>query len=353
MQQADQTRTSPCGEKKLGLVCLSRRRNISIAERSSWLFVIPSNMATMTEEQDVFNETVQRSVWVRHYGRLVVLDVQFLDGTRAQRQKVRRVVETKMNGQRFMNVHFNFIDEEEEDKVAGEGGSSGGGGMIAGQVRVAFRPQEHSWSFIGTEALAVPAGEPTMNLSDLSTGNVLHQFAHALGFPHENRHDPALVWRRLCVNSVFAGPPHFWRTPDEMQTEFYDLVNFNQFYNFHSYRPDSLMCAIWPCEFFLQRTPEYTPCNPEPLPTDFTEADKKFFGLYYPVESKEPELLFGMTDTAPVHTNPPLLTVLPSCEATAHKKTQTVIFITLAVVSFFVVLAVAISVAVKSNKALR
>jgi hypothetical protein len=62
------------------------------------------------------------------------------------------------------------------------------------QVRIARAIDGH-WSYLGTDILSIPAGEPTMNLQAFSMSTpdseffrvVRHETGHTLGFPHEHR----------------------------------------------------------------------------------------------------------------------------------------------------------------------
>ncbi|RYG36955.1 MAG: hypothetical protein EON93_04385, partial [Burkholderiales bacterium] len=61
------------------------------------------------------------------------------------------------------------------------------------QVRIAFDPGGASWSFVGTQALGVPDGQPTMTLPGPDRGllgahQILHEFGHTLGLKHEEEH---------------------------------------------------------------------------------------------------------------------------------------------------------------------
>lgn len=245
----------------MSLVCLSWPANISNQERVDRLFLLPGQTA---EAANIFGESVQRRLWVRNYGAPVRLRVQFMNEKEHEKEAetVRRVVREKLDN--IMNVRFEFVSVD-----------------VLAQIRISFFPLHHSWSAIGSDAALVSNDDPTMNLSDLSDGNILHQFAHALGFPHENANDPSLRWDRGIIDPLFAQAPHFWNA-EQTTYDFVDLANFDQFYNFHNFRRNSLMCPIWPCEAFERYDDRLTLCNREPLATDYTPEDKTFFLTYYP-----------------------------------------------------------------------
>ena len=82
----------------------------------------------------------------------------------------------------------------------------------AGDIRITTTPGG-SWSYIGTDALARPAAEATMNYGWLTPTTpedeysrvVLHEFGHALGAIHEHQHPAAGVpWDRPAVYAYYA-----------------------------------------------------------------------------------------------------------------------------------------------------
>ncbi len=88
------------------------------------------------------------------------------------------------------------------------------------EIRVTFDPNGGSWSYIGTEALTIPGGAPTMNLGwpdDL--GRTLHEYGHALGLIHEHQNPLApFKWNLPAVYRFYGGPPNYW-SPQEIQDQ--------------------------------------------------------------------------------------------------------------------------------------
>lgn len=81
-----------------------------------------------------------------------------------------------------------------------------------GDIRISFT-NSGSWSFIGTDALQIPANQATMNygwLWDTTPDEeysrvVLHEFGHALGCIHEHQHPQAgIPWDKPKVYDYYA-----------------------------------------------------------------------------------------------------------------------------------------------------
>lgn len=84
--------------------------------------------------------------------------------------------------------------------------------------RIQLDPSGGSWSYVGTDNLAVSRGAPTMNLgwidddmkfNDLST--VLHEIGHFLGLGHEHQNPTEpFDWDRQTVIRELSGAPNHW-----------------------------------------------------------------------------------------------------------------------------------------------
>ena len=119
------------------------------------------------------------------------LHVKFLDGDPLVKQKVEMVAH---GWEDEASVRFVFDDRDDAE------------------IRISFL-QEGSWSYLGKDALQIPANEPTMNFGWLTPDSeddeysrvVLHEFGHALGAVHEHQ-SPAVTipWDETAVYAYYA-----------------------------------------------------------------------------------------------------------------------------------------------------
>ena len=86
-------------------------------------------------------------------------------------------------------------------------------------VRIAFKPGDGSWSYLGTQCMRINPPEPTMNFGWLKPDSddeelrqvVLHEFGHMLGLIHEHQNpDGGIDWDRDAVIEDLSGPPNNW-----------------------------------------------------------------------------------------------------------------------------------------------
>lgn len=103
-----------------------------------------------------------------------------------------KVVRHATEWERHANIKFQFVRDANAE------------------IRVAFLNQG-AWSYIGTDALSVAKGVPTMNLGWIDEATVLHEFGHALGCTHEHQSPAANIpWNIPAVYRYYAGPPNYW-----------------------------------------------------------------------------------------------------------------------------------------------
>jgi serralysin len=116
------------------------------------------------------------------------LRVKFLDGNEAVQRKVAKYIKQWSD---CANIGFEFVQ-------AG----------APAEIQVSFEQKGRSWSLLGTDALAVPQGQPTMNYGWLDPDSndetysavVLHETGHALGLIHEHMHPKGNIrWNKLYV----------------------------------------------------------------------------------------------------------------------------------------------------------
>jgi hypothetical protein len=119
------------------------------------------------------------------------LSVRFLDGDPLVKQKVEMVAH---GWEDHANVRFAF------------------GERADAQIRISFQ-EEGSWSYLGKDALQIPATQPTMNYGWLTADSedqeysrvVLHEFGHALGAVHEHQSPGVTIpWDTKAVYAYYA-----------------------------------------------------------------------------------------------------------------------------------------------------
>jgi hypothetical protein len=152
-------------------------------------------------------------------------------------------------------------------------------------IRISFE-NSGSWSFIGTECLARPPEEATMNFGWLSPdldepafrAVVLHEFGHALGMIHEHQNPSAQIrWNRAAVYASYARPPNQWSRAevDHNLFETYDP----RVTQFTACDPTSIMMYPIP--------PEHLEAgDPVGWNTELSDADKAFIASLYPFPSQ-------------------------------------------------------------------
>lgn len=186
--------------------------------------------------------------------------ISFLGGTAEQQSLVKQYA---VQWTQYANLKFEFGNDPNA------------------QVRIAFN-DDGAWSYIGTDALGIPANQPTMNFGWLDEGVILHEFGHMLGMIHEhqNPRDNLIEWNKPVVNAALSGPPNFW-DQQTIDHNMYAQYNVNQI-NGSSLDPESVMLYSFPASWTLNG-----------FQTDPNESlsalDKEFARVVYPSTSEPPQ----------------------------------------------------------------
>ena len=157
------------------------------------------------------------------------LRIRFLDGSAKQRDEVRKVA---VEWTKYANLRFEFV-------TAGEA-----------EIRIAFKPDDGAWSYVGTDALSIPKSEPTMNLGWVEKETVLAQFGHALGLIKEHQNPKANIpWNKKIVYKEMTAAPNFWSKETVDANIFAKYPAEHLPGGYRDFDPDSIMAYYFPQEW--------------------------------------------------------------------------------------------------------
>jgi hypothetical protein len=139
------------------------------------------------------------------------------------------------------------------------------------EIRVAFRPDEGAWSYVGTDALGVAQDRPTMNLGWSDEKTALQHFGYVLGLIAENNNPTAnLPWDRDAVYKELTSAPNFWdrRTVD-------GVLQKAKVKDYRPFDAQSVMMKDFPARYFTDGVAR-------PGGTTLSPSDKALAARLYP-----------------------------------------------------------------------
>lgn len=175
-------------EARLILKDMTRNKEESTAILTAHRDLTPKEKETLAEVKSSEPGKVRGEY--KYWATGATIRIRFLGGTPKDQAAVKA---DAVEWTKYANLNFQFVDSGDAD------------------VRIAIRPNEGSWSFVGTDALAIPKTEPTMNLGWMERKNTLHQFGHVLGLIEEHTNPKAdIKWDVAALKKEFMGAPNFW-----------------------------------------------------------------------------------------------------------------------------------------------
>ena len=196
----------------------------------------------------------QKSTVTRETGSILILKVLFLDGTSAERARVKRVAP---EWSKHANIRFQFVERGASD------------------MRIGFDPTNGHWSYIGTDA---GSATKTMNLalrgeSERRKNSVIsHEFGHALGLVHEHQ-NPALSiqWNESAVIAELRVTQKW--SEDRIRRNVLNPLNVAET-NYSAFDRDSIMIYAIPNRWTIDNFE--TDYN-----TELSAMDKRFIAAQY------------------------------------------------------------------------
>ena len=195
------------------------------------------------------------------------LHIDFMGGDRGLHQKIIRIASYWLE---TANLKFDFHSREPSPREKSE-------------IRISFKENEGTGSYIGTDALNVPKDSPTMNFGWLTSNSsdeqiaiaVLPQFGHALGLYNEHQNPSGNIpWDVEQIKREMSGPPNFW-SEAQIEHQFFKKWPKDAFPMEKEFDPDSVMFQVVNKKWLNMELPDRKK-------NTLSEGDKAFIGKLYP-----------------------------------------------------------------------
>jgi serralysin len=159
------------------------------------------------------------------------------------------------------------------------------------EIRISYSNDNRSWSYLGTDALTIPAGQETMHYGWLNSATtdqeyrrvVVHEFGHAIGMIHEQSHpEISINWDKPAVYRHYA--QQGWSQAQVDSNVFFKYSKLVT--QFGAYDRTSIMHYPIPPEFT-------TDGKAVGWNTDLSAMDKEFIAKVYPKPQPAPQMAMG------------------------------------------------------------
>ncbi|MGW2784697.1 M12 family metallopeptidase [Streptomyces populi] len=161
------------------------------------------------------------------------------------------------------------------------------------EIRIGFRQDNRSWSYVGRDALGISTHERTVNFGwDLTSphgkATARHEIGHVLGFAHEHQNPFAgIEWDEEKVYTTLAGPPNNWPR-EQTFNNILRKLSVSEVEG-SDWDPGSIMEYPFPPGLIIRPEKYHQDGVPDPLV--ISGQDRKYVRRWYPpLENKPPEI---------------------------------------------------------------
>ncbi|KAG5635803.1 hypothetical protein H0H81_010075 [Sphagnurus paluster] len=158
-------------------------------------------------------------------------------------------------------------------------------------IRIGFKPNDGSWSFVGTDAERIKRGQVTMNLaciadrptvSDRDRGIILHEWGHALGLAHEHQSPARRGTLTLDQNNTYTYYRRVERlSDDQIKSQILEMENVNDVSSYSTLDITSIMMYSMPSCINTEGISV-------PVNNELSDMDKAYIFINYPRKEPHP-----------------------------------------------------------------